>query len=773
MTIENYKGLRFDGRLFDMANQEIDYRGLLKKYFLSKWYVYVLFLLLFAGLSYFYVSTIEPTYEIKSKLLITQGERDNGSPEDWLKRSLNFSAIPDNVYNEIQVLTSYALVNQVVNYLNLDIEYFWEEGMSRRTGYRDFPISVNSYNLNSGAYYNQPFMITPVDRNSFRLSLEGQEIGTYQYDQEFSNGFGTFCFELNGNPNLYPESSMHVQFFYPAAVTEAYVRKLNVGFIDVKSTTLEIILEDAVPQRGVEILNNLIIRYHQIKNQENNRVANNTLQFIDERLVDIGRDLRSIESSVESYKLSNNITAESTSDLQIVLETTNKLNSEREDLDVQLNVLESMKRNLNMSNDEFDLLPTNRSTSNLRIDEVVKSYNDQVLERRRLLVTSQPTHPIVLSATQKLISLRNTIYSAIENLQNDMRMQATNVKTQYERSVAQLRSVPTKERQLMDKSRQQAIVENLYTYLLQKREETALSLIGTAANSIVIDPPRSTTSAVAPNKLKFYFAGSFMGLALPFLLISVVEVLRDSIQSEEQLKTLVPNHSIIGLINRRGAKGKQVVMQKSRSLISDRFRSLRTNVQFLAGDDKKCVMVTSSASKEGKTFIATNLAASFALKEERTIIVDFDLRNPQVANYLEEHDKKNIGLSNFFLDEISNIREIIHPSKIANLDYITGGVMPDYPDELILKEKKLIELFDYLKLKYNTIILDTSPVGIISDAILLNKYVSHTLYVVRVGTTKKDMVEKARELFDQDQLVNPFLVLNGVKKGEVYGYKVK
>lgn len=773
MTIENYKGLRFDGRLFDLGNRDIDYRGLLNKYFLSKWYYYALSFIICVGFTYLYLRTIEPSYEIKSKLLITEGERDTGSPEDWLKRSLNFSAIPDNVYNEIQVLTSFALVNQVVNFLNLDINYYWQEKYKSRTGYKNFPIAVNSYDLSSPMYYGTPFQLIPINGQKFQMQVEEEVIGTYNFDEEFSNAYGDFCFQLQGNPYLHPESTMFVEFRNPPAVTESYLRRLNVGFIDIKSTTLEISLEDAVPARGVDILENLIIRYHQIKNQENNRIANNTLKFIDERLVDIGQDLRSIEYSVESYKLNNNIASETTSDLQIIMESANRLNRDKENYEVQLNILESMKQNLNMTGDDFQLITvSNAAAMDIKIQEIVQRYNDKVLERRQLLVTSQATHPVVQSATQQLISLRNTIYSAIDNMQNDLRLQVNNVNDQYNRSVSQLRSVPTKERQLTDKSRQKAIVEDLYVYLLQKREETALSLIGTSANSIVIDPPRSSTQAVSPSKIKYYFGGSFFGLAIPFLLISMVEIFKDSIESEDQLKAMMPNHSIVGLINKRRTKGKQVVVQKGRSLISDRFRSLRTNLQFLSGEGEKCFMVTSSASTEGKTFIATNVAASFAMKDEKTVIIDFDLRNPQVANYLDASGSREEGLSTFFSGKSAKVGDIVQSSSIRNLDYITLGPAVNDPDEVVLSEQKLAQLFGYLKANYDTIIVDTSPVGIITDAILLNKYITQTLYVVRVGFTKKDMIDKARELFEQDQLMNPVLVLNGVKKGEVYGYKV-
>jgi capsular exopolysaccharide synthesis family protein len=390
-----------------------------------------------------------------------------------------------------------------------------------------------------------------------------------------------------------------------------------------------------------------------------------------------------------------------------------------------------------------------------------------------MLLTSQPSNPLILSLNQRLMSLKASIFAAIQNQQSDLRFQLQRIEGQYGESIARLRSVPTQERALLDKSREQSIIEGLYTYLLQKREETALSLIGISSNSLVIDPPRSSVMAVSPNPLIYYFGGGVFGFFLPFLLISLSEVFKDVVQSEEDVKEQLPNLAIIGMVNESKSNKKQIVFGKNRSLVSDRFRSLRTNLQFLNGNRSKSIMVTSSVSGEGKTFVAANLAASFAAAEERTLIIDFDLRNQSVGKYLGKGKENPIGLSTYFKGESENLDELISATRIAHLDHLPSGPMPAYPDELVIDEDKLALLFGQLKDRYSTIVIDTSPVGIITDAILLNNHIDHSLFIVRMGTTKKDMLEKARDIFDQDLLVNPMLVLNGMKKGEVYGYKIK
>lgn len=777
MTIDNHKGFRIDSNFLPKPIQSIDYKELLNQYFLRKWYWYVLSVIIFVGLAYFYGKIVEPQFEIKSKLLIIKEEGESYPTDDWVKRSMNFTAVPENVYNEIQILTSFALVYDVVNKLDLDIHYFWKEGMAQRDGYGNFPITVEDYELTDPKFEGVPFEIHPVDQHAFNFIQKDSIIGTYRFDEAFSNPFGSFCFSAEDPlPAPTEDRAMFVEFFHPDAVTEAYLDNLMVDFIDIKSTTLELKLEDAVPGRGVALLENLIEGYRKIKHAENNKVAYNTLQFIDERLYDIGGDLRSIERSLESYKLNNDIAGETTSDLNLILDNVNKLSKEQEDLQVQMSILESTKSGLNAGGNDFELIQANVANTNVQIQQMVKSYNDLVLERRQLLVTSQPSNPLVQSAEQRMTSLRNSISMALNNLQNDQKIQLTNIKNQYDRSLERLKSVPTKERQMVDKSRQQNIIENLYIYLLQKREETALSLIGLTSNSLVIDPPRSSVEAISPNKYLLVFAGGLLGMGFPFVFIALGVLLKDSVQSEEDVKEIFANTpaNVVGYINRCGGNKKKVVQNQARTAVADRFRSLRTNLQFLhdADTSTKTILVTSSTSNEGKSFVASNLAVSFAASQEKTILLDFDLRNPSAAKSLGEGENVTIGLGNFLLGEVSDLKEVIqHSGDTENLDYITVGKVSSNPAEIILSEKRLSTLFGFLKEHYDVIVIDTSPVGIVSDAILLNRYLTSTLYVVREGFTKKKMLEDARDSFEQDKLQNPSIVLNGIKKQKgYYGY---
>ena len=353
-------------------------------------------------------------------------------------------------------------------------------------------------------------------------------------------------------------------------------------------------------------------------------------------------------------------------------------------------------------------------------------------------------------------------------MQDDLSLQLNKLKDQHNKSFGRLRSVPRKERGLSDRLRIQSIKENLYVYLLQKREETALALVSNYTNAMLIDPPYSTIAPIAPSRTKIFLAAAVGSQAFAFFLILIFDLFAGLIRTEKDIKHILTEKAILGVIHHQPGKRQLSLLQQPQNAMTERFRHIRTNLQFYNREKTKCILVTSSTVNEGKTFVASNLAMSFALAKKKTLIIDFDLRRPSINQYFRGNAE--LGLSSFFTEQ-SALEEIIQISPdLPNLHFILAGPMIPNLVEWIT-EQHLDSLFLGLKERYDIIILDTSPIGIISDGILLNDYVDNTLFVVRSGITKKAMVEKAREIFEQNKLVNPSIIFNGVKKqNDEYGY---
>jgi len=327
--------------------------------------------------------------------------------------------------------------------------------------------------------------------------------------------------------------------------------------------------------------------------------------------------------------------------------------------------------------------------------------------------------------------------------------------------------VPTQERGLLEIKRQQIIKENLYLYLLKKKEETHLTLAATTSNARIIDTPRTTRKPIAPQKALIYLSSFLGGLFIPFLFVVGKDLLKDSIQDEEDIKeiTKIP---IIGSIN-KGKKNEHIVVKtNTRTAIAERFRLIRTNLQFVKRKGPQTILLTSSISGEGKTFVAINLAMSFTLLKKRTILLGMDLRKPKLQEYLEEVDKP-IGMTEYILGD-NTLEEVIQCVKEQpDLDYILSGAVPFNPNEL-LSEPIVSELFERLQKEYEVIIIDAPPVGLVSDAFLLNEFITNTIYVVRVNVTKKQMVINASEMLKKARLKNASILLNGVNEKGRYGY---
>ena len=751
------------------TDQAIDYKKLIHKFIFKYWYLYMLFGPACLALAYFGKKIAEPTFGIQSKILIKEVENEFGATEDWLKRSLNFTSVSENVSNEIQVLSSFSLMGAVVNELGLDIKYNWNEGFKNREGYHDFPIILDTVSISNYEYLYLPFDIIPLDEKTFSFEQDSI-IGRYQFGQLFTNKYGTFKISVRQQLPIHSDSTMQVIVMNPNAVTEGYLRNFKIEHSDENSTMLELFLEDAVPQKGIDVMTTLIAEYARVKNEENSRTLGGTLEFIDDRLKDVSNNLRSVESSVEAYKLRNRVTAETTSDLDIVLKKASKLALDKRDLELQLNMLELMGTSLETDSGEFELISANVSSISKELYDLVELYNDLVLERRQLLKSAGHSNPVIQNNTEKLKNLKNTVAVAIATKRSEVALKIESTTSEYESSAKRLRRVPTIERNLADKERERAIIENLYVYLLQKREEAALARISSSQNFKLIDAPRSSIQPISPKSGVYYVAGLFGGLGIPLMLIFAINFFRNSVHTEEEIKEIIPNRSIIGVISKNKKRNQQVVRTGDNSLASEHFRSLRANLDFIHKNGHQSILVTSSTSNEGKTFVACNLAISFAIADKKTVLVDFDLRKPDVLNTLNnEMDIAGKGLSDY-LEGSTSMRRIIRQSVTAeNLHLIPGGKVSKNPAEL-LKPHKLHALFSYLRKNYDVVVIDTAPIGRISDAILLSKHVTKSLFVIRAGFTKSFMIENAKDFFDQGKLVEPSVVLNGAKESKLYGY---
>lgn len=758
--------LMVDERTAEANGTEVNYKALFYKYILTKWPYYLVSVVLLLGLSFYYIKSAQPVYEISSKLLIKEEKEDYSAENDWVKKNLNFTVVSDNVVNEIEILTSFALMREVIDEMNLDVRYYWKDKLSEKDAYQTFPIEVDTFQLHP--IENTDFKIIPIDSRFFQMTQD-EFTGKYEYGKLFSNKFGTFRFELNESGYTEPEKEMRVAFWDIKEVTQSYLDEFAVDFSDVqmKSSTLQLSLKDVNPQRGEEILTKLIQKYNSKKHQEDNQQALKTLDFINVRLQEVRSELATAESSLEQFKLRNNIASKTTSDLNILLSNMNELGKEQKELEVDLGIIQSMKEGFSAQADQYNLIPLNLSLVNVQTAELIKPYNDLVLQQKKLLQNGQPDNPIVQSVNQDLASLKMSILGALENMQNDIQLQLETKNNQYEDVSQRLKSVPSKERQLIDRARKQSVTEDLYVYLLKKKEETSLALINNFSDSNVIDPPRSSIYPVSPKKKLFMFAGLMGGLAIPLFFIVMFDFIRDTVLTEKELKSLISGVNIVGMISKYEGKDREVKLLQRRDITSEHFRAMRTKLQFHYRVKQKCIMVTSSVSSEGKTFVAANLAMSYAMSGKKTIILDFDLHRSDMRRFFQ--DAQDQGLAEFFGGH-TPLEEVIQKSSLNHkLDYIASGTSVLHPSE-ILTDQQLSKLFEELKKQYDIIVVDTPPVGIISDALLLNRYVTNSLYVVRSGVTKKEMLFKAKELFDNKLLTNPSLVLNGVRKADYYGY---
>ncbi len=738
---------------------------------LSFWWLFILCFIVAIALGRFYLRYTTFEYASKATLLIKDAGQSGGISEQSILSDNLLSGGGKAMDNEIQILKSLTLMEKVIERLNLRVEYYRIGKLKDTELYLDTPFILDSFELKSDNGYGTSFWIEQEDYKSF-LYKENEDTpaNRYNYNEPFETQKGRFLISLSSKVAVLPGLYRVVVYSVEASARK---NKNNLSVERIGSHSASSVLNlkkiDPVPEKARDILNTLIDIYNEEEVKDENTVLRNTLEFIDRRVADLVGELDSVEGGIQRFKSANEIINENAS--ASMNYTLGEIRSSLQDVssyEIQKNLLESLEGFLLIDQASFELIPANLIAENPVLSGFVNQYNALVLRNKQISKTATDKNPIRIDLESQMTDLKRLILETIQNLKKDIQIPIAEIEKNIQALRSSMNSIPAIEKKLIEKMRTQAVKENLFNYLLQKREETALSEAVTTAKTRTIDRARLSKSPIYPNRKMVNMFSGVLGLMVPLLLVSILGFFENKVDSEETINQLT-SIPVLGRIGLHKGGDQIIVKQGNRSAINEMFRLLRTNLNFLNhSKEKQTILFTSSISGEGKTFIAINLGITLALSNKKVVILGLDLRKPKMGKYLGDIPDK--GITNYLIGQ-SPISEIIQTYKEnPNLSYITSGPVPPNPAELILSDqmeqmlKELAEEFDY-------ILIDTPPIGLVSDALLLRKYVDNILVIVRQKYTRKVMLKNLEHMYSNNELERANIIFNGVKNGgSYYGY---
>jgi len=757
---------------------EINIKELIYRY-LENWKWFLLSIIVCVGLGYTYLSYQVPQYEASAKILI-KDEKNGGSiiDESSVFEDLGLLKGGKNIDNEIEVLKSRSLMISAVKSLHANIFYYSYGRPIYHEKFKDTPIEVNCLNSDTNNC-NQGmgnWIIYPLNNSKFQLSNAGTKaiLGEFYFGQTIQTPEG----KLRFNSTKYFNSSLlnkpfKVNILPIEIAANLYLKNLEVSPVNKTASVLNISLKCPIPIKAVEIVNRIIKQHDLEEIEDKDIVSKNTSEFISERIKFISQELGEVENDVENYKKNNKLT-DITSESELFLQSGNESEKKIIELGSQLKLVEFMLEDLTKRNNPMQLIPSNLGLQDMSIANLISEYNKIILESGRMVKNSGVKNPLVENYQKQISELKTSIKESLENLKNTLEINIAELNKRESLINNRIASVPKFEREFRNIFRQQQIKETLYLYLLQKREETNITLAGKVSNTKIIDPAFSSGAMISPKKNVVYSSMFFLGFILPFIVIYIKDLLDTKVQSKLDLdKYRIPQLGDIPISD----GSNPFINQDNNSVHSEYYRSLRTNVRFLceaSTNKSKVVFITSTISKEGKTYISINLSTSFALSDKKTLLIGFDLRHPKIAEYLNLNEKK--GITNFLIDKSSKIEDFIIKKNDDNLlfDVLLSGPIPPNPSELLM-HKKIEAIFNYARENYDYIVVDTAPVGLVADTLLLNEFADCSVYVVKANYLDKRMLHIANDLNKSKRLTNIAFLLNGrdtsaISYGYGYGY---
>lgn len=752
-----------------------DIKEIVHKY-LRYWYLFIIGGVLGLAGAYFYcLFYTVPHYSISSTILLKGG--DNDTEVDGLG-DIGIVKSSKNINNEIEVLSSISLMQRVVTELGLSTSYFVEGRVKDVEIYgKDVPIKVIVSHFDTTAF-GKTIVVNLESANTYEIEEEPGKLFSYRYGQQVARPYGAFT--VVAAPGISPAAiptgkKITIVFQNIKAVARHYNYALRIYPKREDASVLQINLIDPIPEKGRNIINKLIEVYSKEAVEDKNLKAASTIEFLDERLKYLTRELSDVEKDVEQYKRRNELTDVGTQATQYLAQATD-YNSKLSEWAIQIDVLESIEDYMQSSTNHYKMVPSTLTIQDQTLTSLIGKFNELQLERERILRNAFPDNPLVKNIDEQLQDLRGNIIENLRNIKRGLVITSNSLRANSGQYQTKINKVPSMERELLEINRQQAIKQNLYLYLLQKREESALSLAANISNSRIIDPAIATDYPISPNKQTIYLMSILLGLTIPFAGIFLKDLLNDKVQTQHDVEQLTDT-PILGDIMHNDF-GTIVVTAGNRAPIVEMFRLIRAKLQFAAVDrENKTMLVTSSMSGEGKTFFSINLAATLALTGKKVVILELDLRNPNISEELGSADGP--GISDYLISSEISIADIIKPlEEPAGMFMISSGPIPLNPAELMLSSK-LADLINDLKHSFDHIIIDTAPVGQVADAFSLNSIADSTIYIIRYNYTSKKQIKIIDDISRNKELRHPMIVMNDAKTGNgsyygyEYGYKTK
>jgi len=737
--------------------------------FLRIWYWFLLSLITILFLTWLFLRSASPTYMVRGTFLLREEQYNSSFSQDvGVVIETQGAKMQQLFLDQTQIMKSLSLMRQVVDSLNIDVEYYVDGRLRRAELYGDeVPFIVESASPRS-LLSGKRLQLVPIDNQRFGVIRRENDTLTCRYGVPFKYKKGDLLIQRAENGNAEKFDSYEIQFRDPIKVARQYSKKINFNPV-AKSFVIAATLVDEKPAKAIDIINTLLQLYNLSVVDDKNKVGQNTLAFIQERLNEMEEELFAVEKRVENYKRQEDIPLELATRTQLLLTDLSQIEELIVQLRVEIQILENFQNTLQEDIQEFEFLPASSEVSNSAVADLFSNYNALVLERDRLLQDAKRDNPVVQRKEQEIADMRSNILTGLSVLIGEKKelLEQQEIRLiPFQRRVVE---VPRNERELFDIERQKLVKDELYRFLLQKREETRLNIATQVSDTKMVDEPM-LQSLVFPKTIQVFILAFFFAMLLPAGMLFVRESTDNNVYNEGDIAQ-VTKTPFLGAIAQSRSKKSIVVRRSSRSAIAEMFRLLRTNLQFLLGDTSgktPVVLITSATSGEGKTFTSLNLAMSLAISGKRTVIIGADLRKPKMSLYLTGK-KSTEGLSNYLAGQMS-LEELVHATDLdENFFYIGSGPLPPNPAELLMQDR-MKELLEYLRQSYDFVLVDISPVGLVADALLLKDQVDASIFVTRFKVTKKGALTIIDDIYRSQKLPNPAIILNGVKQGRSYGY---